>query len=459
MTSEKEMKNVAMIIASVASFMAPFMISAINIALPAIEKEFTMDAVTLSWIGTSYLLASAVFLLPFGKLADIVGRKKVFGIGLLFFTSASLLNYFATSATMLIIFRVVQGIGGAMSMTTGPAIITSVVPRNERGKALGFTVASVYLGLSLGPFLGGMLTQQFGWRSIFMVVIPFGLTAAWLTFTRLKGEWAEAKGEKFDWIGSLIYGIALTGLIFGATRLPAIEGIVLSMSGIILFAVFYWIERKITHPVFEFQLFESNRVFAFSNIAALINYSATFAITFLLSLYLQYIKGLTVRQAGLFLVIQPIIQVIVSPLAGKLSDRTQPRFIASIGMTLTATGLFILSQLSSTTSNTMIIISLVVLGLGFALFSSPNMNAIMSSVEKRYYGIASGSAATMRLLGQMLSMSIATILFALFIGHNQINTETYPAFIKSIQIAFSVFGVLCLIGIFFSLIRGKMHRD
>ncbi len=455
--SEKAYKKSALIIASTSAFLTPFMISSINIALPAIGKEFETDAVVLSWVATSYLLAAAVCLVPFGKLADIYGRKKIFLTGQILVALTSLLAAISNSAPLLIVFRVFQGAGGAMVFATGLAILTSVYPPQERGKVLGIVVAAVYIGLSCGPFFGGWLTQYFSWRAIFLANIPIGGFIIVLIVLRLKGEWKGAQGEAFDIVGALIYSIAIVAILYGISILPAGLSIALLIVGLVALVVFVKWERRIESPVFEVKLFIENRTFAFSCLAALINYSATFAVTFLLSLYLQYIKGLTPQAAGMVLIAQPIIMAVFSPLSGKLSDRIEPRVIASLGMALTMLGLVLLAFVGNNTVLIFIIISLMILGFGFALFSSPNMNAIMGAVDPRYYGIASGSVGTMRLLGQMLSMGIATLIFALFIGRAQITPEYYPALIKSVRVALMVFAGLCGAGIYFSLYRGRLR--
>jgi EmrB/QacA subfamily drug resistance transporter len=455
--NNKTAKLSALIIASLSSFLTPFMISSVNIALPAIGNEFEADAVLLSWVATSYLLAAAVSLVPFGKLADIYGRKKIFLSGQIIITVTSLLAAISVSAPMLIVFRIFQGVGGAMVFATGIAILTSVYPPQERGKVLGIAVAAVYIGLSCGPFFGGWLTQHLSWRSIFVVNVPLGVAIILLVLWKLKGEWTGAEGDKFDLTGSIIYGVAIIGVMYGITIIPTVLSIWIILAGILALAAFVKWETKAAYPVFEVNLFIVNRTFSFSCLAALINYCATFAVTFLLSLYLQYIKGLSPQSAGVVLIAQPIVQAAFSPLAGRLSDKIEPRVIASFGMALTALGLVLLTLISNNTGLLFVIISLMILGFGFALFSSPNMNAIMSSVDKRFYGIASGSVGTMRLLGQMLSMGIATLIFALFIGRIQITPEHYPAFIKSVKTAFIVFSCLCAGGIFFSLSRGQVR--
>lgn len=458
--TDQSTRRATLAVAILASFLTPFMSSAINVALPSIGQEFLMDAVLLSWVATSFLLAAAIFLVPFGRLADIHGRRRIFALGAAVFTMASLLAGASSSAFMLIAARVFQGVGSAMIYGTGVAILTSVYPPGERGQVLGITVSAVYIGLSMGPFLGGFLTQNFGWRSVFLAIVPLGLLIAALTLWKVQGEWAEARGEAFDLAGSLLYGLVLLVLMYGLSRLPETAGIVLILAGMVGLAAFVWWELRVAYPVLSIDLFAKNRTFALSNLASLINYSATSAVAFLLSLYLQYIKALTPQQAGLLLMAQPIVQAVLSPLAGRLSDRVEPRIIATAGMTLTAAGLvLLLLLLSLATPLGAIIACLALLGLGFALFSSPNMNAIIGSVERRSYGVASGTAGTMRLLGQMLSMGIATMLFALNIGRVEITPGAYPLFMISTKTAFAIFAVLCVVGIFASLARGKVREE
>jgi len=450
-------KRAALLIATLGSFLTPFMGSSVNIALPSIGKEFAMDAVLLTWVATSYLLAAAMFLVPFGRIADIHGRKKILTYGMLIYTVSSLLSGISTSAISLISFRVLQGVGSAMIFGTGVAILTSVFPVGERGKALGINVAATYLGLSLGPFLGGLLTQHLGWRSIFLVNVPLGLMIIALIFWKLKGEWAEAKGERFDFTGSIIYSLALIGIMYGFSLLPAMSGAWLILIGILGILAFVKWEMRAKSPVLNMKLFRNNTVFAFSNLAALINYSATFAVAFLLSLYLQYIKGFSPQNAGLVLVSQPVVMAIFSPLAGRLSDRIEPRVVASAGMALTVVSLSLFTFLQHETSLTFIIGDLMLLGFGLALFSSPNTNAVMSSVENRSYGVASATVGTMRLAGQMLSMGIAMLVFALYLGRVQITPEYYLVFLRGAKTAFIIFAAICFGGVFASLARGKMR--
>jgi EmrB/QacA subfamily drug resistance transporter len=450
-------KGSALLVASLGSFLTPFMASSINLALPSIGKEFVMDAVLLSWVATIYLLAAAMVLVPLGRIADIYGRKKIFTYGMLLYTLSSLLSGVSPSASFLLLFRILQGIGGAMISGTALAILTSVFLLGERGRVIGINVAATYIGLSLGPFLGGFLTQNFGWRSIFLINIPIGLMAIAFIVWKLKGEWAGSQGETFDFPGSAIYGLTLIAIMYGISLLPSKTALLLIFPGIVGLSLFVIWETRIDVPVLNMNLFRKNMVFAFSNLAALINYSATFAVTFLLSLYLQYIRGFSPQDSGLILLCQPAVMALFSPFAGRLSDRTEPRIIASLGMGVTAIALFMFTFLGETTSTVFIMAQLIILGIGLAFFSSPNMNAIMSSVEKKFYGVASAMVGTMRLVGQMGSMGIVMVVFAMHMGKVEIVPEYYQLFLESVKILFMVFGVLCGFGVLASVARGEMR--
>jgi len=452
---DKEAQLSASIVAGLAAFLAPFMGASVNIALPSIGREFKADAVTLGWVATAYILAAAVFLVPFGKIADIRGRKKIFLAGICIYTMASLLCALADSTLALIAFRVLQGAGAALIFGTSVAILTSVFPPGQRGKALGINTASTYLGLSLGPVLGGLLTQQFGWRSIFLANLPLGLIIIIFVLVMLKGEWAEAKDERIDLFGAAFYGLTLIGIMLGFSRLPQKTGILLFVAGIVLAAGFVFREMRVQSPLLKIDLFRRNRVFAFSNLAALINYSATFAVGFFVSLYLQYMKGMSPRNAGLILIAQPVMMAVFSPFAGRLSDKIEPRLVASLGMAISSLGLLLLAFLRAGTARVFVIVSLAVLGFGFALFSSPNTNAVMSSVERKIFGVASATLGTMRLVGQMFSMGMAMMIFSVFLGRVQIALANQARFLEAVRTGFVIFAVLCFAGVFASLARGN----
>ncbi|HOQ33210.1 MAG TPA: MFS transporter [Candidatus Hydrogenedens sp.] len=455
--NESSEKNIVLFISTLGSFLTPFMGSAVNIALPSIGKELAMNAVLLNWVATTYLLSAGIFLVPFGALGDLYGRKRIFLYGIIFFTISSVLCSLSPNAALLLIFRIFQGISGSMIMSTGIAMLTSVFPAEERGKALGINTSAVYLGLSLGPFLGGILTQHLGWRSVFYINAPIGLFAIAIILWKLEEEWKENKEGKIDFVGFVLYALSLTCLIYGVSILPQIHSLLfIFISLVSIIAFIYW-ETKFKNPLLNIKLFRNNVVFTFSNLSALINYSATFGIAFILSLYLQYIKGITPQNAGMILLFQPLTMTLLSPFAGRISDKIEPRIVASSGMALTTLALFLFIFLNKITSFSYIIANLILLGIGFALFSSPNTNAVMSSVEKRFYGVASGTLGTMRLIGQMMSMGVIMLIFAIQIGKVQITPEHYPSFLNSMKTLFTIFTILCFLGIYTSLARGKLR--
>jgi EmrB/QacA subfamily drug resistance transporter len=454
-SEEKTYKRTILIVATFAAFLTPFLGSAVNLALPSIGKDLNANAISLGWVISSFILSSAIFLLPFGRFADIIGRKKIFSTGILLFTISTFLIIFSHSIFSLIVLRIFQGLSSAMIFGTSLAIITSVFQPGERGRAMGINITAVYLGLSCGPVIGGLLTQYFGWRSIFAFLVPFGIISFILINIKIKTEWADSSGERFDWQGSVIYGISLASFMFGFSKLPSSLGWICITIGFLMAVVFLVFEKKVTNPVFDVRLILQNRVFAFSGMAALINYSATSATGFFISLYLQYLKGLDARTAGLIMISQPIAMTLLSPIAGKLSDKKNPGVIASAGMGLTAAGLILLCFINAKTPNYLIVLLLILMGIGFGLFSSPNSNAIMSSVEKHHLGVASGIVGTMRMIGQMMSMGIAMMLISFFIGKQTINPATYPGFISGMRTGFIIFSILSVLGIFASLARNE----
>jgi len=456
MNQNASLRKATLISASTAAFLTPFMGSAVNLAIPNIGLEFNASATLLSWTVSSYLLITAALLLPFGRLADMVGRKKVFVTGLAIFTLGSLLCAVAWSIQSLIVFRLLQGVGGAMIFGTSMAILTSVFPPQERGKVLGYNVAAVYTGLSLGPVLGGVLNHQLGWRSIYYVIVLLGAAAFVITSTKLKGEWLGAEGERFDTAGTVLYMIGLVAVLYGFSTIATSPWAKYILAlGLVVMVLFVRHELREKHPILNMKLFK-NVGFAFSNLAALINYSATFAVGFLLSLHLQVVMGINSQSAGLILLSQPIIMAVLSPFTGRLSDRVEPRLIASWGMGLTTLGLFILVFISKSTPVWLIILNLALLGTGFALFSSPNSNAIMGSVEKRFYGVASSTLGTMRLIGQAVSMAVATLFIDLYVGTAELSPAYAGQIITSVKFSFVVFAIMCLFGIYASLARGKI---
>jgi EmrB/QacA subfamily drug resistance transporter len=456
--SQKAAQRAALVVATLTSFLGPFMASSVNVALPSIGEELSMGAVSLAWINTAFLLAAATFLIPFGRLGDIHGRKQIFMWGILGFAVSSGLLAMAGSGHSVILGRAVQGLGASMVFATGLPILMSVYPAGKRGAVLGLNVAAVYLGLSMGPYVGGLITGHLGWRYVFWMNVPVGLFILAISFFMLEGDWADAKGARFDLAGSVLLGLALLTTMLGLTRLPSISAVALLVVGLVSLILFVRYELRIDYPVLEIDLFRHNTVFALSNLAALINYAATFAVGFLLSLYLQKVRGLAPQDAGLVLIAQPVVQALVSPLAGKLSDRSEPRTVASLGMAITFLGLVLLVFLDETTPMRVVIGCLAVLGLGFGIFSSPNTNAIMGAVERRFFGVAGAMVGTMRHVGMMVSMGLVMTVLAVLMGSAEIGSQNQALFLESMRISFGLFAVLCFGGIFASLARGRVER-
>ncbi len=456
--ADPKTQRAALLTACASSFLTPFMGSSVVVALPVIGRDLRLDAVALTWVSTTYLLAAAACLLPVGRAADLLGRKRLFVLGLLLDGLASLGCLLAPTAPALLAARVLQGLGGAMIFGTGVAILTSVFPPSERGRVLGLNTATVYTGLSVGPYLGGLLTSHCGWRAVFAVGVVLAWLAAAIAARNLPNEAPARRGERFDAVGALLYGPALAMTMFGFSRLPGHTGAVLLAGGVVTMLVFALWERRPAAPLMDTRLFVANRAFALSNLAALANYSATAASSFLLSLYLQHVKGLAPQQAGGLLLVQPVLQALFSPLAGRLSDRVEPRYVASTGMAFTSAGLLCLTVLDTGSSLAFVAACLALLGLGFALFSSPNANAIMSSVPPARYGVASSMLGTMRVTGQTLSMGIVAMALSARLGRQTIDPATWQPFLTAARHSYALFAALCAAGVAASLARGNVRE-
>ena len=433
----------------------PLMLSAVNVALPSIANDLYMNPVQLSWVTLALTLTLVMFTIPFGRLADIIGRKKIFTMGLVIFAISTLWLALANSPLMLISVRVIQGISLAMIWGTGVALLIAAYPANERGKVLGLSVAAVYLGASIGPTLGGILTQYFGWRSIFYFTLIPQIPALVLLFTKIKGEVNTGKMEPYDIPGSILYAITLFSIIYGFSLLPDLMGTWIIALGIIVLIAFIFWESRIESPLFNLHHLTRNRLFAFSSLTQLIFHCSMFPIAFILSLYLQYVKGLGPQDAGFVLLAQPVMQAIFSPLAGRISDRIQPRVLATAGIVIALFGLFLLLTAKEDTSIILYVASLLLIGLGNAFFATPNTHSIMSAVDLKYYGVASAVQASSRDIGITFGMSIMTLFFSLYLGSAQITPDNYSIFVECIRSAYVVFAAIGFVGLFISISRGK----
>jgi EmrB/QacA subfamily drug resistance transporter len=451
-------RTVILTVAMASSFFNPFMGAAVNVALPEISGQFSLNAVALSWIAMSFLLASAIFMVPLGRLADLTGRKKIFLIGNIVLTLGSVLCALSQTGSMLIAFRFLQGIGSAMIFSSGMAMVISAYPPQNRGKVIGLNVSAVYIGLSAAPALGGFMTEAWGWESLFYMNAIAGVFIILGVVGFVKTEWSDKSAGKFDVFGTVLYMVSMTLIMYGFSQLPDKNAIVMLVAGILVFGFFIWVELRHAYPVLEINLFIKNRIFAFSNLAALINYAATFAVTFIMSLFLQYVIGFSPSKAGFVLVAQPVMMAFVASFSGRMSDKYDPRILSSLGMGIIVVGLVMLTFLTPSIDMPYVVGSLLILGMGFGLFSSPNTNSVMGSVAKKDLGIASATISTMRLTGQMVSMATAAMVINVFIGDEKINQQNIPAFMQSTKVLFVIFAVLCFLGVFASLARGKTER-
>ncbi|MGD0780001.1 MAG: MFS transporter [Dehalococcoidales bacterium] len=457
-TDARVNKNIILVISTTTAFILPFLLAGVNVALPTMARDLNMEAVVMSWVSTSYFLAIAVVQVPFGRLSDILGRRRLFILGLIVSTAASFLGGYANSVPLLIISRVLQGLGSGITFNNSVAILTSVFPSQERAKALGISQAGTYLGLSLGPLIGGVMTEYLGWQSIFFLSGGLGIILVLLVFWGLKAEWIEARGEKFDLVGSIAYGISIALFMYGFSNLPTTIDIIIFAAGVLGLVFFFWWELRAPSPILNLTLFRKNQAFMFSNLAALITYISTYAITFLLSLYLQYIKGYTAETAGLVLIASSVLMTIFTLSTGFISPKMAPRLVATAGMALNCAALVMLIFLGDTTPIWYIVIALGVYGTGIGLFVSPNTNVIMSSVANKVLGVASGILGTMRTAGMMLSMGITMILFSLYIGDAEITSVNYPQFLTSVRVGFIVFSALGFGGVIAQMIARRTDQ-
>lgn len=468
-----EYKWNVLILTTIGMFMLSLDGSILNIAIPVLMVDLAAPFEVSQWLSIIFLLVMAITLIGFGRLADLRGKRKFFLTGLIIFTVGSFLSAIAITGEQLIVFRAIQAIGASLIAATAIAMITEIFPKQETGKALGINVAGIYLGLVLGPILGGVLVQALTWRSIFYLNVPIGIGLIILSYLKVKQSEVIVREEKFDYLGTLTFGLflatILTTLTFG-NRLGWTSWLIILLLVIsaIGFVAFIYVERRAQFPMLNLDLFRKNRIFATANAAALLNYVATMGVTFLLSIYLQTFLKYPPLIAGFFLFPTSAFMAGISPIAGRLSDKIGTRYLCALGMGIMALGVGILIAILSISIIPIewILLSQAVLGLGYGIFSSPNQSAIMKSVEKRDLGIASGTLSTMRVTGQSVSIALLSAVLSIFIlPHvlNQILTHQYvgdPSLIQAqfeagLIAAFWVTIGICLIGVVLSLSRGK----
>lgn len=445
----------AVVVATGTAFATAFSGSALNLAIPTMGNYFHMGAASVGWITTAYMLVIAAMAVPFGKIADNTSRRNTLIIGVSVFGVFSLLGIWAWSAAGILLIRAVQGVGAAMIFASNMPIAISAFPGKERGRAIGICTSGAYVGLALGPALGGFLNNLFGWKAIFIfgAVIAFIFLGIALTLPKDRQEKA---GPGFDLGGNIVYMLMIASIIYGFTALNSIRfGWVLLVCGILLGILFVYIELKSKNPVIDVRIFAEDRVFTLSNITALFNYSATFALGYLVSIYLQVGHGLTSQTAGLIMIAQPLLMAVLSPQTGKWSDRVPAYKLASGGMAVCALALLFFAFAQNDTPLWAVCAALAVAGVGIALFSSPNTNVIMSCVSPQKFAVANSIVSTMRTTGQTMGMAIITIVVSATVGNTSLYEVPQAALIHTMHIGFFIFTGLCIMGIFMSLQRRK----
>jgi len=447
-------KRYLLILAALATFLSAFTTTSITVALPTIATQFQINAIFQNWIATIFLLAVAICSAPFGKISGKIGLKKFLYLGVSILSIACLGAALSPSAEILLGFRAIQGVGSAMISVSTVALVAQSMPFEERGKALGMNIASVYIGLTVGPVVGGFITQHFGWEGIFFLMIPFLIIDLILGYLKVPDEWKMGEKDKFDYLGTFLYALGIPFAIYGFTSINTPTGLILTIIGVLILIGFGIYELKQKTPVFEVKLFKNTK-FSSSTLAALISYLATFVVTYIITYHLQYIKGMDPQTSGIVLIVTSGLMALIAPFSGRLSDKIDPQKLSALGMGLVAVSVAILSFLDANTPLYIIVIAMAIEGIGIGIFTTPNTNSIMSSIPRKFTSIASATVATARVIGQTLSLGMLTIIFAFIMGSVQILPKNYPQLIQSSQIAFIISTILCIIAIILSFIGIK----
>lgn len=460
MTAASSSNKWAVLFAVVATqFAVPFMLSAVGVCLPAIGREFGASAVSLSLVESVFLGVNSMLLLPIGRAADICGRGGVFLWGLAIFALGSVGLTFAPGMASFLTIRGFQAVGGSMTLATGLALIYDAFPFEERGRALGISVAGIFLGISAGPFLGGVIAGSWGWRWVFYAGMAPCALAFVICLRNLDWRIVPKAGERFDWWGAVTSASAIGLFVFGSAHTATLLGrvaLVASAAGLVAFVL---VEARERTPLMHLGLFYANRAFGLGVAAVCLLSCAAFGISFLLSLYLQYGQGMTPAQAGTVLVVQPVIQCLVSPFFGRLSDRTPAYLLSGIGALVTAVGLFLAAALGPASTLVPVLVALVVVGLGIGIYSTPSTIVIMSAVDARQYGIASAMSGQSRTFGMMVCMAVVTMVIARFIGDQPLGPAVFDRYAQAMRVLFYGFGGIGLLGAALSFVAGTRRAE
>jgi EmrB/QacA subfamily drug resistance transporter len=450
-----EYKWKAMFTVWIGMFMATLDGSIVNVALPTLTEYFKTDITTIEWVVMAYLLIITSLLLSLGRISDMTGRKMIFAGGLAIFTIGSGLCAISASENQLIFYRVLQGIGAAMLMATGIAIITHAFPPRERGKAMGLIGTVVAIGSMAGPVAGGFLIENVGWQSIFYINIPVGIFGTAMALTVLRKD-ETTSGQTFDIPGALALFISLMALLLALSQ--GQESGWLSSYIILLFVlsigfiiIFIRIETKAKQPVMELQHFR-NRPFAAANISALISFTALYNVILLMPFFLQNELRYTPEEVGIIFLAVPFVMSVVSPFSGWLSDRTNSFLLSSIGIGISSVSILWLGFLSPTSGSIDVVLRLALLGLGMGLFMAPNNSIIMGALPKEKIGIAAGTLGTMRNMGMVIGVAVSGAVFSSrYVFYGNVGSSFLPAF----RDTYTVSAIICGIAMLTSLVRIK----
>jgi EmrB/QacA subfamily drug resistance transporter len=447
----------ALIIVCLGSIIGPLGMASVNIAIPDLAADLQANAQMVSWLPTLFILSSVMFMLPASKLADNFGRKRIYAYGLALNAFSSFMCGLGTSIEWVLFWRFVQGGASAMIFGTGVAIITSVTPSHKRGAALGIAAACIYIGLTVAPAVGGWLTELWGWRSVFLFQVPIVIALLVLIKMRLSGEWKNEEKTRYDWWGTGIFAVFSCSLVYGLSILPSVLGALMLGLSAISMASFIVHQSRSRRPLIRVQMFRESRVFSMSLTTSLLMYASNFPLVFLMSLYLQYVKELSPSEAGQVILVQALSMAIMAPLSGKLADRFQPRLVATLGCVIVACGLLVLSLMNTQTSVMHIAGSLLLIGIGFGLFSTPNNNAIMSATKSHEVGVASASMNLSRTIGNLFGMSLVNLMVHFYLGDAQFTQEQNPALIQTVEMALYMSLAFVVVACAISAFRGKSN--
>ena len=445
------------IVTVISSFIANILIHGVVLGVPAIGSSLGMNNVNQNWILTVYSLFSCIFTIPAGQISSKYGCKKALLIGICLFLIGLIIPCFINSGDLFLMSRAIQGIGVSFCNVSTIAIIILAITKENRGRSFGIVVASPFLGACVSPALCGYLINNFGWKSIFYLTIPFVALSILLVIFKIDKEWKTHENDDLDKIGIILSMIGLLLFVYGFTNVLSFTGQISITIGTIILVIFGIYEFKNKTPVFNVRLFKNKTFAAYCTSAFLCLFAIAVADT-IFNYYFQYIQGWDSQITGLTLMISPVVLLITTPIAGRLSDKFHPQKIVTVGFAVILSSFIILSSINMNTPTYMIILALILESIGFGLFTAPNMNAISSAVPNKYASYVSSIQITMRSIGQTLSLSLLTLLFSFFMGHLELSTKYADIIAHTLGIICSISVLLCIGAIIISLIGLKSDK-